>query len=469
MLICMIGPKARLEQASFSIGNEGWQRSRRPSVVSVAPALDFPGNSLYKEGWPTFRQSMKESLVTVRRKTPLVGFTLLLFASIPIAQAEQNVMLTEVPDYSWYAGCFCTAGGNMMGYWDRHGLPDLYTGPTANGVAPLDSDGANVGIRSMWASRAGFDGRPGGQFGHIDDYWVYYNDDVSFSYESAATDPYLTAGRPEHVADCIGDFIGASQNKWTNLNGECDGNIDAFAVTFWDFSGAKRTNYIPPTINGPPIRDVPSGLRAWSQYRGYDCEVVSQLADFNPSVPPGAGFAFEDMKAEIDAGFPVMIFMENPGEFSRSLPGMTRANPRVHGMLAYGYYIDDDGTPYVRYKTSWGGSGDYTMTAWNGQVWQADLAVRGFITYHPFPKITSVTLGDPGTLKIKWDGPASQRLDISSGESSAVNWYVVEKAGSLNDPKFVAVSDPSSDHEVTLTNYSGDSGFFRVRSVKPPM
>ena len=41
------------------------------------------------------------------------------------AFAAQNVMITEVPDYSWYAGCWGTAGGNLMGYWDRHGLPDF--------------------------------------------------------------------------------------------------------------------------------------------------------------------------------------------------------------------------------------------------------------------------------------------------------------------------------------------------------
>src|SRR6185503_16827856 len=81
-------------------------------------------------------------------------------------QADSNVYLLEVPDYSWYAGCFGTATGNLMGYWDRHGMADFYTGPTAGGVAPLDNWGANVGIRSLWASKAGFDGRPSNQPGH---------------------------------------------------------------------------------------------------------------------------------------------------------------------------------------------------------------------------------------------------------------------------------------------------------------
>ena len=77
--------------------------------------------------------------------------------SLSLVWAGENVMLTEVPDYTWYAGCFGTASGNLMGYWDRHGFPNLYTGPTAGGVAPLTSDGSNEGIRSMWATKAGFD------------------------------------------------------------------------------------------------------------------------------------------------------------------------------------------------------------------------------------------------------------------------------------------------------------------------
>ncbi len=65
------------------------------------------------------------------------------------SQGAVNVYLTEVPDYEWWAGCFGTATGNLMGYWDRHGFPDFYTGPTAGGVAPLTSGGANAGIFSL--------------------------------------------------------------------------------------------------------------------------------------------------------------------------------------------------------------------------------------------------------------------------------------------------------------------------------
>ena len=88
-----------------------------------------------------------------------LAFGLCCAAVLP-SRADSDVYLLGVPDYNWYAGCFGTASGNLVGYWDRHGFPDFYTGPTSGGVAPLNNCGTNIGIRSMWASKAGFDGRP---------------------------------------------------------------------------------------------------------------------------------------------------------------------------------------------------------------------------------------------------------------------------------------------------------------------
>src|SRR5512145_2606517 len=115
----------------------------------------------------------------------LNALTLWLVSAVG-ANADREVRLLDVPDYGWWAGCFGTATGNLMGYWDRHGLPNFYTGLAGGGVAPLDSSGENVAIRSLWASQAGLDGRPANQPGHMDDYYS--------SYESTAEDPYRPAG-----------------------------------------------------------------------------------------------------------------------------------------------------------------------------------------------------------------------------------------------------------------------------------
>jgi hypothetical protein len=376
--------------------------------------------------------------------------------------SAENVMLMGVPDYTWYAGCFGTASGNLMGFWDRHGFPDFYTGPTAGGVAPLDSGGANQGIRSMWATRAGLDGRPADQPGHIDNYWVFYKDDLSKSYESTEPDPYLTAGRKEHPPDCIGDFIGLSQNKWTNLNGECDGNIDAMSFVLWEANGNKRVNFMP-LQQEIAVPDIPSGLRNWVLSRGYESDAFSQLVDFNPSVPPGNGFSFQDLKAEIDGGYPVLLYLQRYDQMFRSLPGMERANPVMHGMLAYGYYAGDDGAEYVRYKTSWGSSGQNTLSPWSAVPWQADLPVRGVIGFRPLPKITEL-VHKGGSLTIQWEGPASVLTNMVTRTATPLHWYQIEKATRLDPPDFVAITEPTDERRITLSDCCTDeAAFFRVR------
>ena len=78
------------------------------------------------------------------------------FAALALAHptyAAENVWLEDVPDYAWHAGCFGTASGNLIGYWDRHGLPNMYTGTAGGGLAPLTS--SDYSIHSLWASQQG--------------------------------------------------------------------------------------------------------------------------------------------------------------------------------------------------------------------------------------------------------------------------------------------------------------------------
>ena len=69
------------------------------------------------------------------------------FAAHPSALTAEIVSITDMPDYAWYAGCFGTAAGNIMGYWDRHGFPNFYAGPTNGGLAPLNTV-SNAPVRS---------------------------------------------------------------------------------------------------------------------------------------------------------------------------------------------------------------------------------------------------------------------------------------------------------------------------------
>ena len=121
-------------------------------------------------------------------------------------------------------------------------------------------------------------------------------------------------------------------------------------------------------------------------------------------------------------------------------------------MLAYGYYITDSGTPYVRYMTSWA-SGPNVLSRWGPQIWQASLPVRGVIGYHPLPKIRQYSMS-AGNLFLQWDGPAADLYDSSVGAVTRVHAYVVEVSPSLTTNIFIIQNAPTP-------------AFFRVRLVKP--
>jgi hypothetical protein len=409
-----------------------------------------------------------------------VGLGLLAGSAMtPHAGAQAYKYLLDVPDYDWYAGCFGTATGNLMGYWDRNGFTNFYTGPTGGGLAPLDSYGANQTIRSLWANKSGLDGRPANQPGHMDDYWFCYSaGSPTHGYESGDLDPYVLAGRAEHPPDCVGDFIGLNQRKYTNMLGECDGNIDAYSFNFWDTTGNGRTNYTPTGPGGAPLRDIQSGLRAWTRWRGSDAEVFSQLVDFNPNRTGPDGFTYADLKANIDAGYPVLIFMQNYISTYRSIPAydachttaMARANPQIHGILAYGYLenLPEEGyNQAVLVKTSWGNSGIYALPEWLPNFWlPVSVHVRGVIGYHPRPKVRNVAR-ESGNIVITWEGPDSKLYDALAGSTTQVHRYVVEMATQLNPPNFAPVTGPTTDRTETLPD-PGGTAFYRVQLLPPP-
>jgi len=388
-----------------------------------------------------------------------------LSAHCPVLHAQiPDAQIAGVPDYDWYAGCFGTACGNLMGYWDRNGFPDFYTGPTAGGFAPLNASGVNVGIRSMWASKAGFDGHTGP--GHIDDYWRVYANDFVFSYEDPGDDPYMVAGRPEHSPDCIGDFIGLSQKKFSNMNGECDGNIDAYSFVYWATNGISRTNFNKAV-------DIQSGLRAWAKYRGYDSDVFTQLADVNPQTPPGMGFTWNNLKAEIDAGYPLLVFLQNKDQTSRSVGSIEHANPEIHGMLAIGYEENETfGVRYVYVRTSWG-SGDGVYRAWTPEPWLTaglPLHVRGVIGFHPRPRIRTITRNGT-TVTLQWDGPSSlvSRFDQATQNYSDAHphRYQIYRSLTLNPPAFVPIGSPTIARTATFDACCDAMSFYRVQLLAP--
>jgi hypothetical protein len=193
--------------------------------------------------------------------------------------------------------------------------------------------------------------------------------------------------------------------------------------------------------------------------------VFTQLADFNPRTPTGSGFTFEDVKAEINAGYPLLVFLQDYNQFSRNLPPMAKANPEIHGMLIYGYQeYPELGVNYVYCKTSWA-SGDRIFYAWSASPWVSDLtvnlAVRGVIGYRPKPRIRNIRR-TAGQVTIDWEGPSSQLRDAVAQTTTPVHRYQIEKTTALTGP-WTPVNTPVTELTSTFADCCDQAVFFRVR------
>jgi hypothetical protein len=240
------------------------------------------------------------------------------------------------------------------------------------------------------------------------------------------------------------------------MAGECDGNIDAYSFVYWESKGFRRTNYIPPAT------DIQSGLRAWTKSRGYDADVFTQLADFNPEKPSTNGFTYEDVKAEINAGYPLMVFLQPTNQTSRALSGMPRANPPIHGVLIYGYQdYPEFGAPLVYIHTSWGIG--YAFQGWTSTPWlNLGLSVRGVIGFRPKPRVRSIQR-DGNSITLQWDGPSSQLFDNLAQTTTPVHRYQVQRSTTLSPDSWTDIASSTTDLSSTFTDPGGNSVFYRVK------
>lgn len=396
----------------------------------------------------------------IRIKGPgiLDSLALALLLALPaISQEHANVWIQDVPAYSWHYGCYGGASGMLMGFWDRIGYSNLYTGPTAGGIAPINAAGTNIGIVSLWASKAGFDGRPADQPGHVDDYYV--------AYQSTAPDPWLQRGI-EHEPDCLGDFMGMSQNKWTNLANECRGNRDAYAFNFFDTSGARRINFQPTGPSAEAVPDIQSGLRAFADWRGYDAVVFSQLLDIWRDTPAGEGFTFEDLRCEIDAGRPVLLHLQE-----HAYAGADGFNPDIHAFVAVGYVVSS-GLKQVRVRTGWSDNvNDYQFWEWTTNQafvpWGNPLYPRGAIGFRLNSIVTRFALNST-TGCCEWIGPLAVVTDAVRRIAWTATWHVVEMAESPH-ARWAPVSTASPGRRIDflISQTNSATAVFRLRRLEP--
>ena len=231
-------------------------------------------------------------------------------------------LLANTCDYAWWYGCSPTSTGMMMGYYDRNGYSSLtYTNLVPGGVAESETyvgpptGSAALGNNAIASAR------------HISDFYRggygAFGDDV--------------AGAPTGPLNCLADFMGTSQDAAGNSNGST-------TFYFWtDGSPFTASDALLLPGWGYPIDTSGMyGIGEYLQYAGYNYTTLyNQYID---ALGLPQGFTFEQYRAEIDAGRPVLIQVEN------------------HTMLGYGY--DDAVAPTVYLYDTWT-PGPHTMT-WGG-------------------------------------------------------------------------------------------------------
>jgi hypothetical protein len=261
---------------------------------------------------------------------PPQGFEL---ERVPVAPSALNRPMAayslSVPAYDWTFGCAATAAAMIGAYFDRNGLPNIYTGPTNGGVMPMNNsvwpewwDGEDpqgpYGQCPLAASREGLDGRT--IRGSIDDYWVAYG--------STDRDPYIDYGWPQHAwGDAVGDYMKTSQSAYNNTDG---------STSFYTYSDAAP---LPCTaMPGMNIKDDGThGRKEFYEARGYSVtECYNQKTDNTIS----GGFSFADYKAQIDAGHPVLLNLTG-----HSIVGIGYADPST-------VYLHDT-WDYATYSMTW--------------------------------------------------------------------------------------------------------------------
>ena len=261
-----------------------------------------------------------------------------------------DVLISNVPAYSWVYGCSPTAAGMLVAFLARHNYPHLYTGPA--GVVPLFNEtvwGATqypltrCGEAPFIASHQSIDGRT--TRGHVDD---YYSD-------SGGTNPYLAQGWIAHADDCLADDMGTSRSVF--------GNATNGSTTFYYYAdGTPLSDYNPSSA----VRDGCHGIRAFITAQGYTVTDNYTQVLYNATSAPN-GYTFAQYCAEIDAGNPVIIQLNG------------------HTMLGMGYNKTGN---IVYVHTTWGNTQDQmtwggtfqNMTQWGVTVIHAALPAPSGIT-----------------------------------------------------------------------------------------
>ena len=315
-------------------------------ILSLTSPIVFAQNDMTTTPAPTGKYFAVETVVLDDGRsmdatwingppTPPAGFERPT-VELPQPNAVEGVVTLPVPTYIWSFGCSATSAAMIAAYYDRITYPSMYTGPTNGGVMPLDNtpwgtvswNGETRWQCPLSATRDGLDGRT--DRGHVNDYYINYN--------HPGPDPYVTNGWTEHtLGNCTGDYM--------KTNRADSGNVDG-GTRFWYWTNGAPITAAQLEALGSGYYDTDGGygLKLFYESRGYT--VASMYNQYILGYQGNTqGFTYDQYKAEIDAGRPVMIHVVG------------------HSMVGVGYddtvsnqlYVHDT-WDFATHTMEWGGS-----------------------------------------------------------------------------------------------------------------
>jgi len=331
--------------------------------------------------------------------------------------------LPDFPSFSWVFGCGAVSGAMIAAYQDRNGYPNLYTGPTNDGLMPITdtswptwSDGNRIyPSNPLIASKNGLDGRT--SRGSIENYWVESG--------STANDPYITNGWTEHAwGDAIGDYMKTSQSAYGNNDGDS---------TIYNFNTSSDRLKCDVIEENEYFSDLTLGRKQFYEAKGYTVNTCYNQKTDNKVTD---GFSLADFQAEIDAGWPVFLHL------------------RGHFIVGYGY---SGSTIFIR--DTWDSDPNQTYSMpWGGEYLGMDLISVSIVHLDPpttptfLPLIISRTGNGAGTVTSDPIGiDCGDTCQATFAEDTEVRLEVTPKPGSFFSGWSGACSGTAPTCRVTMT------------------